>query len=158
MSLFTCYALKIKFVPFLRSWHATIPWKKDDKVGRKLLIKKKGKAKKREREPQRKIEWRKKKLNFGLCASMKTKKLFNYVRLVGKYAFFDAKFIFSHSLSHANQTKTSPKKRSWSKLRFFRYLPAVTKGLKKVTNLFQIGLSLIKQSNLPISARNRFVM
>ena len=26
------------------------------------------------------------------------------------------------------------------KMRFFRYLPAVTKGLKKVTNLFQIGL------------------
>ena len=25
-------------------------------------------------------------------------------------------------------------------MRFFRYSPAVTKGLKKVTNLFQIGL------------------
>ena len=101
MSLFTCYALKIKFVPFLRSWHATIPWKKDDKVGRKLLIKKKGKAKKRERAIEKdRVE--KKKLNFGLCASVKTKKLFNYVRLVGKYAFFDAKFILSHSLSHAN--------------------------------------------------------
>ena len=50
------------------------------------------------------------------CAhAWKTKKLFNYVRLVGKYAFFDAKVIFTHSLSH-------------------------TKGSKKVTNLFQIGL------------------
>ena len=93
--------LKIKFVPFLKSWHATIPWKKDDKVGKKLLIKKKGKEKKRERAIEKdRVE--KKKLNFGLCASVKTKKLFNYVRLVGKYAFFDAKFILSHSFSHAN--------------------------------------------------------
>ena len=42
----------------------------------------------------------------------KQKKPFNYVRLVGK----------------------------GEKMRFFRYSPAVTKGLKQVTNLFRIGL------------------
>ena len=54
---------------------------KDDKVG-KLLINKKGK-----------IE---------IDSQIKSKKPFNYFRLVGKYAFFDAKTIFSHSFSHAN--------------------------------------------------------
>ena len=42
------------------------------------------------------------------------------------------------------------------KMRLFLYSPAVTKGLKKVTNLFQIGL--FPHKNLPISAQNRFVM
>ena len=32
----------------------------------------------------------------------KQKKLFLIKQLVGKYAFFDEKFIFSHSFSHAN--------------------------------------------------------
>ena len=51
VSLFTYYSLKIIFVPFLKSWPATIPCKsKTIKWATKLLIKKKGKGKKRERE------------------------------------------------------------------------------------------------------------
>ena len=46
MSLFTSYSLKIKFVPFLKIWPATIPCKKDDKVDKKVLVTKKGKEKK----------------------------------------------------------------------------------------------------------------
>ena len=46
MSLFTSYSLKIKSVPFLKIWPATIPCKKDDKVGKKVLVTKKGKEKK----------------------------------------------------------------------------------------------------------------
>ena len=52
--------------------------------------------------------------------------------------FFDVKIIFSRSFSHANQPKANPYKRNLGK--FFRNSPAVTKGLKKVTNLFRIGL------------------
>ena len=49
MSLFTCYSL-ITFVCFLKKWPTTIPSKKYDKLGKNLLIKKKGQEKKRERE------------------------------------------------------------------------------------------------------------
>ena len=63
---FICYSLKIKFFRFLKSWLATILCKKkDDKVGKKLLIKKKGKEKKRAIEKDR---------NSGLCACVKNKK------------------------------------------------------------------------------------
>ena len=34
------------------------------------------------------------------------------------------------------------------KMQFFRYSPTVTKGLKKVTNLFQIGLFPHKKSQI----------
>ena len=68
----------------------------------------------------------------------KQKSLLNYARLVGKYVGFFEKLIFRHSYAH--ESKTSPKKRRWWKVPFFRCCPAVTKGLKKVTNLFQIGL------------------
>ena len=52
ISLFTYYSLKIIFVPFLKGWPATIPCKrKTIKRATKLLIKEKGKGKKRsERE------------------------------------------------------------------------------------------------------------
>ena len=43
--------------------------------------------------------------------------LFYYARLVGKYAFFLAKLIFSHSST--NEQKTCPKKKNWWKMRFF---------------------------------------
>ena len=46
MSLFTCYSLKIQFVPFLKKWPATIPCKIDDKVGKKTAIKEERKRKK----------------------------------------------------------------------------------------------------------------
>ena len=35
------------------------------------------------------------------------------MRFVGNVPLFDAKFTFSHSFSHANKSKTSPKKRNW---------------------------------------------
>ena len=51
---FICYSLKIKYFPFLKSWLATILYKKkDDKEGKKLLIWKKGKEKKKEVEKDR---------------------------------------------------------------------------------------------------------
>ena len=67
--------------------------KKDDKGGNKLLIKKKGKGKKRAREKDR-----------NRFATKKN------VRLVRKNTFF-AKPIFSHS--SPTQPKTSPKNRNW---------------------------------------------
>ena len=75
ISLFTYYSLKINFVPFLKSWPATIPCK-TIKWATKLLMKKKG---------------------FRACVK---NKLFNYVRSVGNYAFFLTKFIFSHSYAN----------------------------------------------------------
>ena len=69
-SLFTFYSLKIKFVPFLKGWPATIPCK--IKWATKLLLKKKGKGEKRQ-------------VQILACAhAWKTKKLFNDVRLVEK--------------------------------------------------------------------------
>ena len=87
--LFTYYSLKIKFVPFLKSWLATIPCKgKTIKWATKLLIKKKGEGK---RERERKIEIdSEKKFNFWLVGMREKKKLSIYVRVVGKYAFFVA--------------------------------------------------------------------
>ena len=57
ISLYTYYFLKIKFVPFLKGWPATIPCRrKTIKWVTKLLIKKKGKGKKEsERERSKKI-------------------------------------------------------------------------------------------------------
>ena len=60
--------------------------KKDDKVGNQTANKE-GEKKKRAKI-------------FGFCAWVKTKKLFNYVRLVGKCAFFLAKLVFSHSYAN----------------------------------------------------------
>ena len=73
VSLFTYYSLRTTFVPFLKSRPATILCKKDDKVGKKLLIKKKGKEKKRAREKDRK-RFAKKSQKFGLCACLINKK------------------------------------------------------------------------------------
>ena len=82
--------MKIIFVPFLKCWPATIPCKrKTIKWATKLLIKKKGKGKKRAGE---------KDLECG--HAQKTKKLFNYVLLVAKCAFFVANLIFSHSYAN----------------------------------------------------------
>ena len=72
-------------------------------MGKKVLIKKKGKEKKGVIEKDRNHDSQIKKSKFWLVRMReKQKRLFNYVRLVAKYAFFDAKFIFSHSLSHAD--------------------------------------------------------
>ena len=67
------WSLKIKFFPCLKSWLATIPYKKDDKVSKKLLIYKKGKEKK-ERYRKIEIDSQIKSKNFGLCACVKNKK------------------------------------------------------------------------------------
>ena len=64
--------------------------KKDDKVGKKTAKKN---EKKRERERSNRFA-KKKSPNFGFCACVKNKMLFNYVRLVGKYVFFSRKTLF----------------------------------------------------------------
>ena len=76
--------------------------KKDDKEGNKIADKEERQRKIRERG-ERSKEIRKKNPNFGFCACEKHKKLFNYVRLVRKYAFFLAKPIFSHSYAHFSE-------------------------------------------------------
>ena len=117
--------------------------KKDDKVGNEDANKEERQSKKGEQEKEMEIDSKKKTTKkmskfWLLRMREKQKSLLNYARLVGKYVFFLEKLIFSHS--YANESKTSPKKRRWWKMRFFRCCPAVTKGLKKVTNLFQIDL------------------
>ena len=64
--------------------------KKEDKVGNKTTNKdgKKQKMKARAKDGNR------------FAYAWKTKKLFNHVRLVGKYAFFLAKLVFSHSYAN----------------------------------------------------------
>ena len=65
-----------------------------------------------------------------------------------KICLFCCKIHFSHSLAMLISRETSPKKMTWWKMRFFRYSPAVTKGLKKVTNLLQIGpFQIVKFAN-----------
>ena len=70
--------------------------KKDDKVGNKTAIKK---EKKREREKDQN-RFAKKVQILVFAHVLKTKKLFNYVRLVGKYVFFLEKLVFSHSYAN----------------------------------------------------------
>ena len=74
--------------------------KKDNKVGNKTTKKEGKKEKKRTREKNRNRFARKTTLNnskFWLLRMRQGKKKpFNYVRLVGKYAFFLAKLAFSH--------------------------------------------------------------
>ena len=68
--------------------------KKDDKVGNKTANKEGKKGSERERSKM----IRQKRSKFGFLRTCEeTKKLFNYVRLVGKYVFFLEKFVFSHS-------------------------------------------------------------
>ena len=111
--------------------------KKDDKVGKKkLLVSKKGKGKKRVREKDR-SRFAKKVQISAFVHPWKTKKWFNYVRLVEKYALFLAKPIFSHS--YTNSSKTSPKKRSWWKMRFFSLFAGRHQRVNKVTDLFWLG-------------------
>ena len=71
--------------------------KKDDKVGNKTA----NKEGKKESERGRLNKIRQKKSKFWLLRMCeKQKKLFNYVRLVGKYVFFLEKLVFSHSYAH----------------------------------------------------------
>ena len=140
MSLFICYPLKNKFFPFLKGWRATIPCRKDDKVG-KLLINKKGKEKKRESDREGSKQIRKSSQNFGLCTCVKNKKN----RLITSDQSENMPFLMQKSflailLAMLISRKPIQTRGIFEKMRFFRYSPAVTKGLKKVTNLFRIGL------------------
>ena len=68
--------------------------KKDDKVGNKTASKE---GKKKKREGKIEIDSPKKVQILAFAHEWKTKKLFNYVRLVGKYVFFLEKLVFRHS-------------------------------------------------------------
>ena len=67
--------------------------------------------------------------------------------------FFVAKFILAILLAMLIGRKPV-QRRGLGECGFFRYSPAVTKGLMKVTNL---AFFHIKKSNLPTSSLNRFV-
>ena len=71
--------------------------KKDDKVGNTTVNKEGKEEKKIERERKIEIDSQKSPRP-NLC--VKTKKLFNYIRLAGKYPFFLAKLVFSHSYAY----------------------------------------------------------
>ena len=73
---------------------------KDDKVGNKTANKQERQRKKREQERKIEIDSQKRVQILAFVHAWKTKKLFNYVRLVEKHAFFLAELLFS--LSHAN--------------------------------------------------------
>ena len=73
---------------------------KDDKVGNKTANKQERQRKKREQERKIEIDSQKKVQIRAFVHAWKTKKLFNYVRLVEKHAFFLAKHFFS--LSYVN--------------------------------------------------------
>ena len=73
---------------------------KDNKVGNKTANKQERQKKKKEQKRKIEIDSQKKVQIFAFAHTWKTKKLFNYVRLVEKHAFFLAKLLFS--LSYAN--------------------------------------------------------
>ena len=73
--------------------------KKDDKVGNKIAYEKE-RQRKKESERENRNRFAKKVQILAFAHAWKTKKLFNYVRLVGKYAFFLAKLIFSQSYAN----------------------------------------------------------
>ena len=69
--------------------------KKDDKEGNKTADKQEKQTKNRAREKDR-HRFAKKDQILAFVHAWKTNKLFNYARLLEKYAFFLAKLIFSH--------------------------------------------------------------
>ena len=73
---------------------------KDDKVGNKTANKQERQRKKREQERKIEIDLQKNVHILAFAHAWKTKKLFNYVRLVKKHAFFVAKLFFSFSYSN----------------------------------------------------------
>ena len=73
---------------------------KDDKVGNITANKQERQRKKREQERKIEMDSQKRVQILAFAHAWKTKKLFNYVRLVEKHAFFLAKLYFS--LSYAN--------------------------------------------------------
>ena len=73
---------------------------KDDMVGNKTANRQERQKKKREQETKIEIDLQKRVQILAFAHAWKTKKLFNYVRLVEKHAFLLAKLFFS--LSYAN--------------------------------------------------------
>ena len=73
---------------------------KDDKVGNKTANKQERQREKREQERKIEIDSQKKVQILAFAHAWKTKKLFNYVRLVEKHALFLAKLFFSLSYSN----------------------------------------------------------
>ena len=73
---------------------------KDDKVGNKTANKQERQREKREQERKIEIDSQKRVQILAFVQAWKTKKLFNYVRLVEKHAFFLVKLFFS--LSYPN--------------------------------------------------------
>ena len=73
---------------------------KDDKVGNKTANKQERQRKKREQERKIEIDLQKKVHILAFAHAWKTKKLFNYVRLDEKHAFFLAKLFVSLSYSN----------------------------------------------------------
>ena len=70
----------------------------------------------------------------GNKTEKKKKKLFSYVRLVGKYAFFLARLIFSHSYANYNGRTKVQRRGIGEKMR-----PAVTKGLKRIWDFNEVA-------------------
>ena len=73
---------------------------KDHKVGNKTADKQERQRKKREQDRKIEIDSQKKVQILAFAHVWKTKKVFNYISLVKKHAFFLAKLFFS--LSYAN--------------------------------------------------------
>ena len=73
---------------------------KDHKVGNKTADKQERQRKKREQDRKIEIDLQKKVQILAFAHVWKTKKVFNYISLVKKHAFFLAKLFFS--LSYAN--------------------------------------------------------
>ena len=73
---------------------------KDHKVGNKTANKQERQRKKREQDRKIEIDSQKKVQILAFAHVWKTKKVFNYISLVKKHAFFLAKLFFS--LSYAN--------------------------------------------------------
>ena len=73
---------------------------KDDKVGNKTANKQERQRKKREQERKIEIDSQKKVQILAFAHAWKTKKLFNYIRLVEKHVCFLAKLFFSPSYAN----------------------------------------------------------
>ena len=102
-------SLKIKFFPCLKSCLATILYKKSEQKAANIEERQR---KKRAIQKDRNRFANKKSKFWFVRMHDKQKSCLN-TQFVGNVPLFDAKFTFSHSFSHANKSKTSPKKRNW---------------------------------------------
>ena len=127
ISLFTYYSLRTTSVPLLKSWPASIPRKKDGRVGKKTANKEERKRKKKERE--RKIEkYSQKSQNFGLCACLINKKAVWLRDWSEKNAVFVAKFILTILLAMLIGRKPVQRRGRGEKCGFFATRQSSPKG------------------------------